>query len=146
VQFDLERRSDLGRWAGVERVRALEFNFNSPYNDAGPGQAIPWVDYVTRIPESKQQYKTPTLRNVALGGPYMHNGRFATLEEVIEHYNDVGANRAPEDHGETVLNSIGLNTGEKRDLIAFLHSLTDQSRWSGPQAVIARNDVNSIEP
>ena len=73
-------------------------------------------------------FKTPTLRNIELTAPYMHDGRFSTLEEVIEHY-DNGV------HSSNTLDPIltkagkeeGLNLtdGEKASLIAFLISLTD---------------------
>lgn len=87
-------------------------------------------------------FKIPSLRNVALTAPYMHDGRFATLEEVIDHYN-TGIQKSPNlddvfkswDTGEAI--KLGLTDGEKSALVAFLHSLTDESymndtRFSDP--------------
>lgn len=87
-------------------------------------------------------FKIPSLRNVALTAPYMHDGRFATLEEVINHY-DSGINKSPNlddvfkswDTGETI--RLGLSEEEKSSLVAFLHTLTDENymndlRFSDP--------------
>jgi cytochrome c peroxidase len=74
------------------------------------------------------KFLTPTLRNIALTAPYMHDGRFQTLEEVVEHYNSGGKASATVDplmkHVGTGLN---LNTQEKADLVAFLKTMTDSS-------------------
>lgn len=67
-------------------------------------------------------FRVPTLRNIALTAPYMHDGRFATLEEVIDHYAD-GGHPAP--NVDANIPSIDLNEQDKADIIAFLHTLTD---------------------
>lgn len=67
-------------------------------------------------------FRVPSLRNVALTAPYMHDGRFQTLEEVIDHYNSGGhyaENRSPN------VRPLGLSEQNKSDLIAFLNTLTD---------------------
>ena len=116
---------DLGRWFGISRLRNEEFNFYSRFNDLGEGDAIPWVSYVVRAPTTKLQFKTPTLRNVMLSAPYMHTGEFATIEEVIEHYESIGESEGNDDRGESVLQSLALSQRQERDLIAFLATLTD---------------------
>ena len=70
-------------------------------------------------------FRTPTLRNVELHAPYMHNGRFATLEEVVEFYDRGGDFDAPNiDHG--VIRPLNLTSQEKADLVAFMkRPLTD---------------------
>ena len=80
------------------------------------------------------KFKSPSLRNVGVGAPYMHDGRFATLEEVIDHYStgikahpNVSAalrenNRTPEGYN--------FSTQEKAALVAFLHTLTDATLLS----------------
>ena len=75
------------------------------------------------------KFKTPSLRNVALRPPYMHDGRFATLEEVVEHYNS-GVHRRPTldpNLAKHPVSGLGLTDEEKRELVAFLHTLTDDS-------------------
>lgn len=81
----------------------------------------------TKMDELKYAFKTPTLRNVALTAPYMHNGAFPTLEEVMEFYNRGGAAgygiTLP---GQTLsTDSLQLSGEEKQDIIAFMKVLTD---------------------
>ena len=65
-------------------------------------------------------FRTPSLRNVAGRAPYMHAGQFATLADVINHYNRAPA--APAGHSE--LAPLGLNAQERRQIEAFLRSLS----------------------
>lgn len=80
-------------------------------------------------------YKTPTLRNIALTAPYMHDDRFQSLEEVIEHYNS-GVKISPV--LDPIMTKSGKETGlrltaqEKTDVINFLKTLTDTSFLSNP--------------
>lgn len=76
------------------------------------------------------KFRTPTLRNIALTAPYMHDGRFATLEEVIDHYASGGhavENRNPNIAG------FELTPRKKEALIAFLNTLTDESFVTDPR-------------
>lgn len=85
---------------------------------------------VTGRTQDEGLFKVPSLRNVAVRPPYMHDGRFATLEEVIDHYST-----GVQDHPNLspplrILNGGVRNAqftqGQKEDLIAFLHTLTDE--------------------
>jgi len=70
------------------------------------------------------QFKVPTLRNIALTAPYMHDGRFETLEQVIDHYaggGHPGPNVSPN------VRPLTLSEQDKKDLIAFLNTLTDST-------------------
>ncbi len=69
------------------------------------------------------KFRIPTLRNITLTAPYMHDGRFATLEEVIDHYND-GGQISPNIH--SLVRPLGLTEKEKGQLLAFLRTLTDE--------------------
>jgi len=69
-------------------------------------------------------FKVPSLRNVGLTAPYMHDGRFSTLEEVIEHYDGGGENHK---HKSSLIQPLTLSQAEKDELLAFLNSLTDYS-------------------
>lgn len=74
-------------------------------------------------------FKIPTLRNVELTGPYMHNGSMKSLEEVIEFYNRAG-NLTNRRHFSSLMFQQGFNEQDKQDLIAFLKTLTDERvRW-----------------
>jgi len=139
--------NDYGRWDDVAQVRASSFNFESRHNDAQPGQAFPWVRYVTRIPESKYQFKTPTLRDVAQRKSFMHNGRFGTLKAVIDFYDETDEAVKPRNHKDTTLTSIGLSRQEKEDLLAFLRSLTDEESQSEPPGLLGSAiDLRMIRP
>ena len=70
---------------------------------------------------SKGAFKTPTLRDVALVAPYMHNGAYRTLEEVIDHYDRGGDNK---DNLDPSMHPLGLTAREKLDLVQFLKTLT----------------------
>jgi len=82
---------------------------------------------VTNLPEDKAKFKVPTLRNIELTAPYMHDGRFATLEEVIDHYNEGTQTSSTVD--PTIANTkdtgLFLDAQDKIDLINFLKTLTD---------------------
>lgn len=73
------------------------------------------------------KFKTPGLRNIAVTAPYMHNGMFGSLEEVIEFYNEP-AKRVPNaiNRDSVLQRPLGLTDPEKKDLEAFLLSLTDK--------------------
>jgi len=70
------------------------------------------------------KFRVPTLRNISLTAPYMHDGRFETLEEVIDHY-DSGGVFSPNKH--SLVNPRGLTEGEKRKIHLFLLTLVDTS-------------------
>ncbi|MGB0429542.1 MAG: cytochrome-c peroxidase [Bacteroidia bacterium] len=83
-------------------------------------------------------FKTPTLRNIALTAPYMHDGRFETLEEVIEHYDEhvqmhKNLDIQIEEAGNHLPGQLHLNDEEKKALIAFLHTLTDNQLINDPK-------------
>jgi cytochrome c peroxidase len=74
---------------------------------------------VTRNPRDRHAFKTPSLRNVTVQSPYMHDGSMTTLSEVIDFYSQ-GGGRPPK---SALLFKLGLTTAEKEDLQAFLQSL-----------------------
>ncbi len=80
------------------------------------------------------KFKAPSLRNIAVTAPYMHDGRFSTLEEVLDHYNEHIQNASPnldpliiEASNNVRGNSLALTPAEKAKIIKFLHTLTDES-------------------
>lgn len=82
---------------------------------------------ITKNKNDLGKFKTPGLRNIAITGPYMHNGMFKTLEEVVDYYNDVrkvvpdAKNMDP-----SLAKPLGLTHQQKKDLVAFLKTLTDK--------------------
>jgi cytochrome c peroxidase len=88
---------------------------------------------ITGNPSDMGKFLTPTLRNIALTAPYMHDGRFATLEEVVEHYNSGGKPSATVDPlMKHVGTGLGLSAQEKADLVAFLKTFTDSTFITNP--------------
>ena len=78
----------------------------------------------------KRAFKVPTLRNAALTAPYMHNGFFKTLDEVIDFYADGGGVKHGIDQKiiDDKIRPFELSDFEKENLVAFLHTLTDESK------------------
>jgi len=76
---------------------------------------------VTGQPDDRWRYRTPTLRNVALTAPYMHDGSLATLREVLLFYNRGGV---PNEVLDPLISPLGLSDADIDDLLAFLRSLT----------------------
>jgi cytochrome c peroxidase len=101
-----------------------EFNCLSAYSDAAPEDCAELRFAKTDDHALERQFKPPSLRNVAERAPYMQAGQFATLREVLEHYNR--APSAPRGHSE--LKPLQLSEQELAQLEAFLRSL------SGPLA------------
>ncbi len=85
---------------------------------------------LTKLAPLRHSFKTPTLRNVALTAPYMHNGQFRTLEEVIDFYNQGGgAGQGIKVENQTLPpDKLHLSTRDVADLKAFLVALTDTTR------------------
>ncbi|WP_293872103.1 cytochrome c peroxidase [Flavobacterium sp.] len=85
--------------------------------------------------EDKQRFKIPTLRNIQFTFPYMHDGRFKTLTEVIKHYNSLGHDKTLPKELDKPMN---LSDNDRVDLVAFLQTLTDKEflfdkRYSFPK-------------
>lgn len=76
------------------------------------------------------RFRVPTLRNIAVSAPYMHDGRFATLEEVVDHYAKGGT---PGPGRSRLVQGFVISAEEKRDLVAFLSSLTDDGLLTNPE-------------
>ena len=84
---------------------------------------------LTREETDRALFKVPSLRNVELTAPYMHDGSFTTLMEVIEHY-QMGGKKHPSK--SNLIQPLSLSEMEKDDLIQFLRSLTDETFISNP--------------
>ena len=106
--FTTDEFKNIGLYDGVTLKDAGRFNITKKENDLG-------------------KFKVPGLRNIAVTAPYMHNGMFATLEEVIEYYDDQKKIVAhPVNIDEALKKPLGLLKNEKKDLVIFLKTLTDR--------------------
>lgn len=123
----------------------IEFHNTALYNIDGQGgypEPNTGIAEVTTDPLDMGKFKAPSLRNIAVTAPYMHDGSVATLEEVIEHYNAGGRTitsgpykgvGADSPLKSEFLKPMGLTAQQKRDLIAFLQSLTDSTFLRDPR-------------
>ncbi|MEP7236919.1 MAG: cytochrome c peroxidase [Ferruginibacter sp.] len=114
--FDCHRMEDFTN----DEFKNIGLYNGQDLNDAG-------LFTLTNKEPDKGKFKTPGLRNIAITAPYMHNGMFKTLEEVVEYYNDPGkfvSNSINID--EALKQPLGLTGKEKKDIIAFLKTLTDR--------------------
>lgn len=127
----------------------VEFHNNGLYNIKGElsyPSDNPGIYEFTQDPADVGRFKAPSLRNVAITAPYMHDGSVATLSDVLDHYSaggrtipsgpnaGVGANNP---NKSEFIKPIGFSKREKAELLAFLNSLTDQEllvdeRYSNP--------------
>ena len=98
------------------------------------------VGAISGVDAQKGSFKVPTLRNIALSAPYMHDGRFATLNDVLDFYS-TGIQNQPFLHADLKANGqpkrMNFSADQKSDLIAFLNTLTDdrlltEKRFSDP--------------
>lgn len=87
-------------------------------NSADEGRKI-----ITGLESDKGKFRVPTLRNIELSAPYMHDGRFNTLEKVLEHYNS-GIQRAP-NLDPLLKTGMALSVTQKQQIISFLKTLSD---------------------
>jgi cytochrome c peroxidase len=119
-------------YEGHERQRALFAN-TGLYDVDGRG-AYPASDQglieVTHRAADMGKFRVPTLRNVALTAPYMHDGSLATLEDVLDHYVRGGRGNP---HQDARIRPIVLSPAERPDLLAFLASLTDREFVENPE-------------
>lgn len=124
-------RVDAGRHEGIKRLRSDPLNLLGKFSDDASGASATRTRHVEPTHASFGQFKTPSLRNVALTAPYMHNGRLATLREVVKHYSELDVDRVHSD-GEALLRPLRLTDGETDDLVAFLESLSDPKAGEPP--------------
>ena len=107
--FTTDEFKNIGLYNGKELNDAGLYNLTNKQSDLG-------------------KFKTPGLRNIAVTAPYMHNGMFKTLEEVLEYYNNPGKFFNSSINIDDALKTpLGLTEKEKKDIIIFLKTLTDKA-------------------
>ena len=114
------RTYDVGRIRGAKQALADPFRCDGPYSDARPEQCEEMAFIRTWGIELTGAFKVPTLRNVAETAPYMHDGRFRTLREVLEHYREAPIRGL----GHQELNPLELTDQQLDQIAAFLGTLT----------------------
>lgn len=115
--------ADQGRFIGIGEVQADRFNGLGAFSDDRSSETNIKLRYLTVKMNHLGEFKTPTLRHVAETAPYMHDGRFATLREVLDFYSELPGEPIF-GHREETLVPAKFSDAEKADLEAFLHTLT----------------------
>jgi cytochrome c peroxidase len=131
---------DWGRARGINMLLASRFSKLSGHSDDATGASAQSTRHVKLAWRNYGEFKIPSLRNVALTAPYMHNGSLATLREVVRHYSELDLTRlhlgpnlydadgAVIDPGiPTMLKPLNLSEREIDDLVAFLETLSEKS-------------------
>lgn len=117
---------DPGRYDGLPAVQEQPFRGTSEWSD-DPQFARTKLDYLVQTGHTFGEFKTPSLRNVTLTAPYMHQGQFETLREVLHHYSTLENALPVHQHAETILVPVGFTEQEISDVEAFLSALTDEA-------------------
>lgn len=133
---------DPARLAAVDFLQANPWNAAGRWSDAPTSPKAAVVRGLRRSGHLFGQFRTPPLRGVALTAPYMHDGRFASLEEVVRFYDTLEGASPVGHHGEMVLEPLGLGERGRSDLVAFLRALGEtspDSKWAvHPSAGVPR--------
>jgi cytochrome c peroxidase len=123
-----------------DRFRNIGLYDAKTLTDAGRGA-------ITGNPEDEGQFRVPTLRNVAVTAPYMHNGMFSTLREVIEYYNEPDAVVPGSKGRDASMNEpLRLSEQEIADIENFLLSLTDDQFSAAAPATVSMTTPSSVAP
>lgn len=130
--IDLFRRANCAHChGGTKMYKELFHNNGLDLLSADPGRAA-----FTGRTEDWGRFRVVTLRNIALTAPYMHDGRFDTLDEVLDHYSE---HVRPSEtlssfltNGDGNIRPLNLTPDEKADIIAFLQTLTDSAFMTNP--------------
>lgn len=123
-------------YEGLPRPPEPRFHNTGLYDVDGKG-AYPAADTGLREATGRRRdmgrFKAPTLRNIAVTAPYMHDGSLATLEEAIDHYARGGRAGGASRWRSPLVRGFAIGADERSDLIAFLESLTDRTFLADPR-------------
>jgi len=126
-------------YEGAPEDRSPRFHHNGLYDEDGRGgypEADRGLFEETRSRKHDGLFRAPTLRNIAVTAPYMHDGSLATLEAVVDHYASggvAGGAVAKRHRKSPFVAGFDLSPEQRSDLIAFLHSLTDETFLTDPR-------------
>jgi cytochrome c peroxidase len=114
--------ADIGRYAAVTAFVAKRISVRSSDN---LNEAAKLMQFLVPRPVMIGAFKTPSLRNVEVRSPYMHQGQYQSLCDVVEHYSSMTDAVGPDHDDDPLMQPLQLADTEEEDLVAFLRSLTD---------------------
>ena len=129
--FIRPRGVDPGRQGGIKNLLASPYNLLGIHNDDPTKTNATGTKYLRPEHRNFGEFKVPSLRNLKLTAPYMHNGSLATLRDVVRHYSELDEDRLHAD-GERILKPLKLTKQETGDLLAFLESLSPDEVMPAP--------------
>lgn len=115
---------DPGRYNGIQRIKKDPFSLNGAFNGTHVESEILKTTTVKSGQINFGQWRTPSLRNLLLTAPYMHDGSLSTLREVVDYYADIDPARL-HTKGEAILRPLNWSDSERNDLVEFLTTLTE---------------------
>ncbi len=135
--FAAPGRVDAGRYEGIKKLLASPFNLLGRFNDDAMRSTATGTRHVASEQRNYGEFRTPSLRNVSITAPYMHNGQHTTLRDVLHHYSTVNPDRLHAG-AERLLKPLRLSAQETNDLQVFLETLTNHAdNWWHTPAHIA---------
>ncbi len=115
-----------GASTGLRVLKGFGFRRDTAWSDLPTDTSRSRYYALMPSPALRGTWRTPSLRDVALTGPYMHNGLYRTLSEVVQHYNQGGARSGFSGSASVRLEPLFLSELEQADLVAFLETLTGE--------------------
>ncbi|MBG84045.1 MAG: hypothetical protein CMJ40_05805 [Phycisphaerae bacterium] len=115
---------DAGRWEGIKLLQANPFRASGQFSDDQESIRALSTDSLARNSELWGAFRTPSLRNLNQTAPYMHQGQFESLREVLVFYNTLEEMVVLDHHQETVLQPLGFTENQLDDLESFLMTLS----------------------
>ncbi len=116
--------ADAGRVHGAAALLSSPYNLLGTFSDSKDPGTADKTRYLQGATPKRGAFKTPGLRNVAIAGPFMHDGRFATLQQVMQHYRGISRQASADRSIDPMLRLVALSDADVTDLLAFLDSLT----------------------
>ena len=135
---------DPGRQGGIRHLLPSPYNLLGSHNDDTTRDNATGTKFLRPEHRNFGEFKVPSLRNLKLTAPYMHNGSLATLRDVVRHYSELDEDRLHGD-GERILKPLRLSEEESGDLVAFLESLSPAAAPPAPIAPAAVKACRTVE-
>lgn len=117
-----DRPADKGRFIGIRKLGSDRFSGLGEFSDDRGPETNVKLRYLVQKLNNLGEFKTPTLRNISDTAPYMHDGRFASLGEVLDFYSELPGDPVY-GHREETLVPLAFTEREKEDLESFLRTL-----------------------
>jgi len=114
---------DSGRYSGIKHVMQDQFNLLGKYGKTASRSHKLKTSEVKLNQMNWGQWRTPSLRNLSLTGPYMHDGSLKTLRDVVDAYASINPDRLHTE-GESILKPLDLSDTQRNDLVNFLRTLS----------------------